>query len=129
MEPRVCIENMLFAARLAFKHECFKSEEEIRAVFTYPKYTEEEKQEMGTVKKIQAPEIKCRIKNGITIPCFDYNMTDLKEKIPVNSIALSPLYPLTEAEGARNIKDLLSTQGYGNIEGDILKSKIPLRYY
>jgi hypothetical protein len=120
---------MLFATRLAFKHKCFKSEQEIRAVFIYPRYVPEEIKEMGAGKEIQAPEITCRIKNGITIPYFDYNMKDLKNKIPVNSITLSPLYPLTEEEGIRNIKDFLFVQGYAEAPIKISKSKLPLRYY
>lgn len=134
------VETMLFAAKLVFKHECFESEDEIRIIYTYPRFTPEEKLTMGEEKltmgkesqKVQSPEVKCRMKDGIAIPYFDYKMatnSTNSTSIPVRSIELSPLYPLEKTEAIQNIRDCLSVQGYDKYKIKMTKSQLPLRYY
>jgi hypothetical protein len=99
--------NILSSTQLIFKHECFASEKEIRAILYIP-------------KEQSNYEIQYRTKNGYIIPYIEEKF----DKKHLSDITIGPL--INDEIAKNNLEQYLNANGYKNIE--VKNSKLPIRF-
>lgn len=103
------ISHILSNRQFFFKHKCFESEKEIRAIYTIPTADTGEKK----------PTLKYRTNAGVIIPYFEIPI----KKEHLQSINLAPLM----SDSAKESLDFyLRNNGYTDCPID--KSALPIRY-
>ncbi|MDD5102542.1 MAG: DUF2971 domain-containing protein [Endomicrobiaceae bacterium] len=102
------LSQILLYTQLIFKHKCFKSEKEIRAVMCIP-------------KENSGYDIKYRIRNGIVVPYIEV-VIDNKEYL--SDITIGPL--INDDIAKNNLEQYLNANGYKNVK--VQKSGLPIRF-
>lgn len=101
--------QFLLECQFFFKHKCFESENEIRAIYYVPQADTKEKK----------PTLKYRTNAGIIVPYFEV-------KIPKKHLQSIKLAPLMSDSAKNSVDSYLINNGYTNCGVD--KSKLPIRY-
>jgi len=99
--------DVLSKTQLIFKHECFASEKEIRAILYVPKENSDY-------------DIKYRTKNGFIIPYIEEKF----DKKHLSDITIGPL--INDEIAKNNLEQYLNSNGYKKIE--VKNSKLPIRF-
>lgn len=102
------LSDVLLETQLLFKHKCFESEKEVRAIMYIP-------------KEKSGYDIKYRIRNGIIVPYIEVTVENKKH---LSDITIAPL--LNDEIAKVNLEQYLNANGYKNIE--VKNSKLPIRF-
>lgn len=110
------IQGKINELQFVFKNECFRHEEEIRAILHIPR------EQLGSVDKNASNNfvVKYRNSHGYIVPYIEYKVA----KIAVNGITVAPL--LQPDLAIKNLRELMQQRGCGNIW--IEPSAVPIRF-
>jgi hypothetical protein len=106
IDKKKVIQNFLNKYRMIYKHQAFKSEQEVRAIITIP--------------KDQTDNIKYEMKGGISKPFIEIEF----DKKALAEVILSPA--LNRELGVKTMQEYLCKMKYD--EPNVVSSTIPIRY-